>query len=159
MTSKTSSLGKLASYGAISGLVAGIVMAIAGYLIPVPMMMNMPFFVAAIHHLKINSPDVATGWTLHLFASLVIGVIFGVAGAGLAILKVTSLVKGLILGLVVGIVTYCVLFLPIIPGIMTSLWSMSDFLVESFGQNILFGLVLGGSFAALSTMSRRSSKT
>ena len=141
-----------ALYGAIAGLVAGIVMAVAGYVNPVPMMNSMPFFIAAVHHLKINSPDVATGWGLHIFTSLVIGVIFGVLTAGMAILRTTSVLKGAVLGVVVGVITYCLLFLPIIPGIMTSLWSMSDFMVESFGQNILFGLVLGGVFSILYLM-------
>ena len=64
------------SFGAIGGLIAGLIMAGIGYAIPVPGMMGEPFFINSADMWKL-SDKVMTGWSLHIVTSLAIGVIFG----------------------------------------------------------------------------------
>jgi len=141
MSSGTSST-RIAGLGAIFGIIAGLVMGGIGYLLPIPMMMdNPPFFINAMEMWSVSSP-VATGWVLLIFTSAVIGAIFGLLTTKVAILNVRTPARAALLGVIAGAVIWLVLFLPVEIPPMPGLFSMGNFLVESLGYNIVFGLVL-----------------
>jgi hypothetical protein len=141
------------SFGAIGGLIAGLIMAGIGYAIPVPGMMGEPFFINAADMWKL-SDKVMAGWSLQIVTSLAIGVIFGLITTRASTLRVTSMSKGLILGAVAGLVVFILVFLPVEIPPMPSLVSANNFLLESFGYNLVFGLVLGTTVAGLSLRTR-----
>ena len=85
------------TFGAIGGLIAGLVMAGIGYAIPVPGMMGEPFFINSADMWNLSN-KVTTGWTLHIVASLGIGIIFGMITSRVSILRASSMAKGLVLG-------------------------------------------------------------
>ena len=136
------------SFGAIGGLVAGLIMAGIGYSLPVPGMMGEPFFINSADMWNL-SDKVVTGWTLHIVTSLAIGVIFGLLTTRVSTLRATSMAKGLVLGAIAGVVVFIFVFLPVEIPPMPGLVSASNFLLESFGYNLVFGLVLGASVAGL----------
>jgi len=141
------------SFGAIGGLIAGLVMAGIGYAIPIPGMMGEPFFISSAD--MWNLPNkVVTGWSLLIVTSLIIGLIFGLVTARASTLRITSMAKGLALGPIVGLVVFILVFLPVEIPPMPSLVSANNFLLESFGYNLVFGLVLGATAAGLSLRTR-----
>ena len=150
----TISLVKGLLFGALGGLIGGLVIAPIGYAIPVPGMMGDPFFVNPPDMWKV-SDKVAVGWTLLVVTSLIIGVIFGLLTTKTTTLKVTSVPKGLVLGAITGIAVFILVFLPSEIPPMPGLASNTNFLVESFGYNLLFGLILGAIVAGLSIMTLR----
>lgn len=141
-------------FGALGGLIGGLIIAPIGYAVPVPGMMGDPFF--------INPPDmwkmadkVVVGWSLLIIISLVAGTIFGLLTNRVFALKVTSMAKGLVLGAITGLVVFILVFLPAEIPPMPSIAANTNFLLESVGYNILFGLVLGAVVAGLTIMTLR----
>ena len=129
-------------------------MAGIGYELPVPGMMGEPFFIDATDMWKM-SDKIITGWSLHIVASLVIGVLFGVITSRITILRATSVIKGLVLGVIAGFVTFILVFLPVEIPPMPGLVSETNFLIESFGNNLVYGLVLGVIVAGLTLMTQK----
>ena len=147
------SLKKGISLGAIGGLIGGLIMAGIGYEVPVPGMMGDPFFINATDMWKM-SDKIMAGWSLHIVTSLVIGVLFGLITARITILRVTSIAKGLVLGGVTGLAAFILVFLPVEIPPMPGLVSATNFLIESFGYNLVYGLVLGVIVAGLALMTQ-----
>jgi hypothetical protein len=147
-TASSNSAQKGITFGAIGGLIAGLIMAGIGYAIPVPGMMGEPFFINSADMWKL-SDKVMVGWTLHIVTSLAIGVIFGLMTTRVSTLRLTSMTKGLVLGAITGVVVFILVFLPVEIPPMPGLVSASNFLLESFGYNLVFGLVLGATVAGL----------
>ena len=147
------SLKKGISFGAIGGLIAGLIMAGIGYEIPVPGMMGDPFFISTADMWKM-SDKIVVGWSLHIVTSLAIGVLFGVITARITILRVTGFPKGLVLGAVTGLATFILVFLPVEIPPMPGLVSATNFMIESFGYNLVYGLVLGVIVSGLTLMTQ-----
>lgn len=148
------SLVKGTLFGAVGGLIGGLVIAPIGYAIPVPGMMGDPFFINPPDMWKM-SDKVAVGWSLLVVISLVIGVIFGLLTVKLDTFKIRSVPKGLVLGAITGVVVFILVFLPGEIPEMPGLASNTTFLLESFGYNLIFGLILGAVVAGLSIMTMR----
>lgn len=128
--------------GAAFGLLSGLVVAAIGYMLPVPMMMGSPpFFVNAAMMWNLSSPW-TTGWVLHLFTSAVLGGIFGLLVTRFTSLRLGTPLKAVVLGLIAGAVIWFALFLPVEIPPMPGLFSMGDFMAESLGYNLVFGVLL-----------------
>ena len=141
------------AYGIASGMAAGLIMAGIGYLLPIPMMKDHPpFFVNAIEMWGIPS-FVVIGWILHLLTSAVAGGVFGLLATRFATFGVRTPARFVAWGITIGAVMWFFFFLPVEIPPMPMLSSMGDFLAESLGYNIAFGLVLAG---LLSFVTRRS---
>ena len=91
--------------------------------------------------------------------ALVIGVIFGVLTMRVTVLRASSIAKGFVLGAVAGLVTFILVFLPVEIPPMPGLVSSSNFLLESLGYNLVYGIVLGVIVAGLTLMTQKPKTT
>lgn len=137
------------AHGAIGGLIGGAVFGVM-------MQMQMPMIVeAAIPGMYGLEESLTAGWVLHLFHSIVFGVIY--VGVGqLAALRpyVTSVVSGAGLGIVYGLVVWVVAASFIMPAWVGAMTPMSppvpDFVPESAIGHAVFGVLLGGYYGYVS---------
>jgi len=135
---------RLASFGALGGLVGAVVMGLLALMMPIPNTGGAPFFVAAAMMMGAGSMAVVGGWALHLITGVVVGAIFGVVVAKVAVLHPRTRARSAGLGLAAGIAVWLVFFMPIMVMLMPALASMPMLIGGSFVAHAIFGLVLGG---------------
>jgi uncharacterized membrane protein YagU involved in acid resistance len=141
-------------FGILGGIIGAIVMGGIASMMPVN---GAPFFVAAAMMMRIaGGTAVAAGWTLHIITGLIVGAIFGVVTSKVSKLGITRIGRGLGLGAAAGIVVWIVLFMPMMAALMPSLMSMGTIVVGSFVAHVIYGLVLGGVVAGLSSRTTKA---
>jgi hypothetical protein len=132
--------------GLAGGLVFGAVMALMAVPTPDGMKMPMMAMVAKV----IRSDSLLVGWIYHLFNSAVIGALFGwLLGA-----RVTGMGAGLAWGALYGIVWWVLgglILMPVFLGMpaFAPLKMMPMIAVGSLVGHLIYGLILGGSYAVL----------
>jgi uncharacterized membrane protein YagU involved in acid resistance len=145
-------MGSRIAAGVIAGLAAGVPFGVMMHVMsaPTPDGAEMPMM--AMVALVVGSSSVTIGWLYHLFNSVVIGALFaGVLGA-----RVHSLGSGLGLGAAWGVVWWVVGALVLMP-LALGMPSFGPLMMEpmrpvamgSLVGHLVFGLVLGGVYAAL----------
>ena len=122
--------GRTIAYGALGGIIGGIVMyaAMSGVMLSIGMGANCFAIIAGMITGQSYSSAMATGTALHFLTSVAIGGIFGLVVGVVRQLRVTGYGKGIAFGLAAGLVAYAVLFLPValtlMPPKMADLMSM-----------------------------------
>ena len=160
-------------FGAIGGLVAGVVM--ASFIMITAILAGMPpdtMLVAMGLMFGSSSPkDIAmmVGFGMHMLTSVLIGIIFGVVTSLVKKFWITGFGKGIIEGLIAGMIAFVVLFIPISmaampPILMKMVMQMNPAMTEQqimgmmqqnmpmmIGMGILEHLVYGAILGAVTT--------
>jgi hypothetical protein len=136
--------GRSIAFGAIGGIVAGLVM--APFILLTAMMVGMPAntIAVAMGLMFGASQDNAmmTGFGMHMLTSVLIGIIFGAVTAAVSKLRITGFGKGIGEGVITGMIAFVVLFLPISmfvmpPVLMQMMMQMSPSLTQQQAMNML----------------------
>jgi hypothetical protein len=102
-------------FGAIGGVIAGLVMApfmmLTALLVGMPAN-TMPTAIGLAFGADTNSA-MMTGFGLHILTSIIIGIIFGVVVANVGKLRIFTFTKGVSEGLITGVIAFVILFIPV----------------------------------------------
>ena len=111
----SSSTKRMIMFGAIGGIIAGLVMApflmLTALLVGMPAD-TMPTAMGLAFGANSNGA-MMTGFGLHILTSIIIGVIFGAIVANVSKLRISGFTKGVVEGLIAGMVAFIVLFIPV----------------------------------------------
>ena len=111
----SSSTKRMIIFGAVGGIIAGLIMApfmmLTALLVGMPAE-TMPIAIGLAFGADINSA-MMTGFGLHSLTSILIGVIFGAVVANVSKLRISTFTKGVSEGLIAGMIAFVVLFIPV----------------------------------------------
>ncbi|HZB74391.1 MAG TPA: hypothetical protein VE378_06565 [Nitrososphaeraceae archaeon] len=111
----SSSTKRMIIFGAVGGIIAGLIMApfmmLTALLVGMPAE-TMPIAIGLAFGADINSA-MMTGFGLHSLTSILIGVIFGTVVANVSKLRISTFTKGVSEGLIAGMIAFVVLFIPV----------------------------------------------
>jgi hypothetical protein len=122
--------GRTIAYGAIGGIIGGMVMYadMSGVMLSIGMGANCFAIIAGMITGQPYSSAMTTGTAMHFLTSIAIGGIFGLVVGVVRRLRITGYGKGIAFGLAAGLIAYAVLFLPValtlMPPKMADLMSM-----------------------------------
>lgn len=136
-----------------AGLVGGLAGGIAfGVMMTMQMQMIMEMAIPGMYGL---GPSLAVGWVIHMFHSIVLGVVFGVLleGTGLTD-RLDSNLTIAVAGLVYGVILWVILASFVMPAWVGAMTEMAppvpDFNIQSLMGHAVYGVVLGLVYAVLS---------
>jgi hypothetical protein len=138
--------------GIISGLVAGIVFGMMMYMMSAPMPQGGQMPMMQMVAMVVRSDSIMVGWLYHLFNSAVIGGIFGWVLGGRAQSYGAGLGWGVLYGVwwILGAQILMPVLLGMPPFASVMMAPMRMVAMGSFVGHLIYGLILGGIFAALS---------
>lgn len=173
--SQNYTIGKGIGFGAIGGVVAGLVM--APFLMLTAMIVGMPadtmpVAMGTAFGATTQNEAMMLGFGMHMLTSVLIGVIFGAIVAAVPKLRITSFGKGIGEGVIAGMIAFAVLFIPlsmfVMPPVLVQMMMATDPSITSeqqamgmleqgmpvmFGmgivEHLVFGAVLGAVTSAL----------